>query len=91
MGASTPIERHALNSGIERPRGYRVSFHYNPHVEEHHFGRSHPMKPWRLQLTKQLIMAYGLNYAMETYLTPPATKPEMVRFHKPEYVDFLEK
>lgn len=85
------IGRAALENGIERPRTHNVSFHYNAAVEQHHFGRSHPMKPWRLQLTKQLILSYGLQYAMDCYSTRVATKAEMAEFHKEEYLEFLQQ
>ena len=85
------ILKEVETSEIERPRGYIVSFHYNGQVEHHHFGRSHPMKPWRLVLTKQLILAYGLQYAMDLYHTREATKQELADFHNQEYLDFLEK
>lgn len=83
------IRREAETYGIEKPQGYSVSFHYNPHVEYHHFGSSHPMKPWRLTLTKQLVLAYGLEYAMQLYEPRPATKEELGLFHDREYLDFL--
>lgn len=85
------IDKQAEKDGIRRPKGYTVSYHYNPEVEQHHFGRSHPMKPWRLQLTKQLILSYGLNKAMDSYQSMPATKREMCEFHDEGYVDFLKK
>jgi len=85
------IRRAALDSGIERPKGYNVSFHYNPEVEFHHFGRSHPMKPWRLQLTKQLVLSYGLQYAMDLYETKEATYDEMAEFHAEDYLDYLSR
>ena len=85
------IAQYALENGIERPQGYDVSFHYNSDVEQHHFGRSHPMKPWRLQLTKQLILSYGLHYSMDLYDSQPSTKDELVQFHKSDYIDFLSQ
>ena len=80
-----------LNNGIPRPQGYRVSWHANPAVEPHHFGQSHPMKPWRLTLTKQLVMAYGMHHAMDLYLARAATYEEMADFHKEDYLDFLQQ
>ncbi|KAI9659024.1 MAG: histone deacetylase [Bathelium mastoideum] len=77
-------------NGIERPKDYNVSFHYNNDVESHHFGRHHPMKPWRLTLTKQLVLSYGLQYAMDCYETRAASKEELELFHKSDYLDFLE-
>ena len=76
--------------GIERPRSHVVSYHYNSAVEKHHFGRSHPMKPWRLHLTKQLVMGYGLHYAMDCFATQSALREEMAEFHKEDYLEFLE-
>jgi histone deacetylase HOS2 len=85
------IRREAEEYGMEKPKGYNVSFHYNPHVEYHHFGSSHPMKPWRLTLTKQLIIAYGLEYTMDLYEPRPATFEEIAIFHDREYTNFLKE
>ncbi|KAJ5920890.1 histone deacetylase H [Penicillium verhagenii] len=76
---------------VPRPQGYRVSWHSNPAVEPHHFGQSHPMKPWRLTLTKQLVMAYGMHHAMDMYLARAATYEEMADFHETDYLDFLKQ
>jgi histone deacetylase HOS2 len=61
------IMRNVEEYGITRPRDHTVSFHYNSRVEDMHFGKTHPMKPWRLTLTKHLVLGYGLHYAMDTY------------------------
>ncbi|KAK4986329.1 histone deacetylase [Elasticomyces elasticus] len=79
----------AERNGIERPQGYTVSYHYNPEVEGMHFGRHHPMKPWRLTLTKHLVMGYGLQYAFDPFLATPASKEDLLRFHKEDYIEFL--
>lgn len=83
------ISNEAEVNGVERPKGYDVSFHYNSRVENHHFGRNHPMKPWRLTLTKQLILSYGLHYAMDLFESRKATKDELAAFHNRDYLDFL--
>ncbi|KAF2089998.1 histone deacetylase 3 [Saccharata proteae CBS 121410] len=83
-------ELMAEENGIEKPKGDTVSFHYNPEVEQHHFGSKHPMKPWRLQLTKQLVFGYGLQYAMDLNESLPASQIELQRFHDKEYLDFLK-
>jgi histone deacetylase HOS2 len=85
------IQREAEENGLEKPKGYTVSFHYNPHVEYHHFGSSHPMKPWRLTLTKQLVVAYGLEYTMDIYEPRPASFDELAIFHDREYLSFISK
>ncbi|EER29608.1 histone deacetylase [Coccidioides posadasii str. Silveira] len=74
---------------VKRPKGYRVSWHANPAVEPHHFGSNHPMKPWRLTLTKQLVLAYGMHHAMDLYLSRSATYEEMAEFHSTDYLEFL--
>jgi histone deacetylase HOS2 len=84
------IEQEVERNGIEKPTGYTVSFHYNARVEAHHFGKLHPMKPWRLTLAKQLTLSYGLQYAMDLYESRKATKEEMAEFHSEEYLTFLE-
>ncbi|KAF2006286.1 putative histone deacetylase [Amniculicola lignicola CBS 123094] len=87
---SAIIRKEAEENGLERPKGYTVSFHYNPHVEYHHFGSSHPMKPWRLTLAKQLILSYGLEYTMDIHEPRPATFDEIALFHDREYLEFLK-
>ncbi|KAI1927235.1 histone deacetylase [Ophidiomyces ophidiicola] len=95
-----PIPNHTLtldsktaneveHDTIKRPKGYRVSWHSNPAVEPHHFGSNHPMKPWRLTLTKQLVLAYGMHHAMDLYLSREATYEEMSEFHSTDYLEFL--
>jgi histone deacetylase HOS2 len=85
------IAREAEEHGLEKPLGWNVSFHYNPHVEYHHFGSSHPMKPWRLTLTKQLVLSYGLEYTMDLYEPRPASYDELAIFHDREYLSYLRE
>lgn len=85
------IAREAEEHGLERPKGWNVSFHYNPHVEYHHFGSSHPMKPWRLTLTKQLVLSYGLEYTMDLFEPRPASFQDLAVFHDREYLAYLSK
>ena len=84
------VRREINDNGIVRPKGYDVSFHLNPEIEKHHFGHSHPMKPWRLTLAKGLIMSYGMHAAMNNYISRPATRDEMEDFHSKEYLEYLK-
>lgn len=86
---SQKIQEEAIRNGIEPPKGYKVSWHHNPEVENHHFGQTHPMKPWRLTLTKSLVMSYGMHHAMDLYSPRPATGEELESFHTDDYVKFL--
>lgn len=47
------------------------------------------MKPWRLTLTKHLVLGFGLQYAMDTHEAVSAGKDQVYAFHDPDYVDFL--
>ncbi|KAI6822300.1 histone deacetylase [Hortaea werneckii] len=85
------IMRGVEEMQITRPRGHKVSFHYNSQVEDMHFGKTHPMKPWRLTLTKHLVLGYGLQYAMDTYQAVAAGKDQVRAFHDSDYVDFLSE
>ncbi|KAF2768928.1 histone deacetylase [Teratosphaeria nubilosa] len=76
-------------SGLCRPKGHKVSFHYNSGVEDMHFGKTHPMKPWRLTLTKHLVLGFGLQHTMDTYEAVAAGKDQVRAFHDADYVDFL--
>ncbi|KAH7270465.1 uncharacterized protein BKA55DRAFT_49579 [Fusarium redolens] len=82
-------KRLAEESGITKPKGYNVSFHCNPEIEKHHFGVTHPMKPWRLTLSKSLIYSYGMSFAMDNYISRAATYEELAEFHSSDYLDFL--
>lgn len=84
------VEKEIEKHGIVKPTGYTVSYHTNPLVEKHHFGVQHPMKPWRLTLAKNLIMAYGMHYAMDCYSARTATQEELEDFHAHEYLEYLK-
>ncbi|KAK0632168.1 histone deacetylase-like protein [Immersiella caudata] len=83
------MKRAAQEYNIVRPKGYTVSYHANPEMEKHHFGQTHPMKPWRLTLTKSLVTSYGMPFAMDNYNTRPATYEELNSFHASDYLDYL--
>jgi histone deacetylase HOS2 len=83
------IQIEILRNGVVRPQGYTVSWHHNPMVEKNHFGEKHPMKPWRLTLTKELVLAYGMHEAMDMYHCRAASMEEMAEFHKADYLNFL--
>lgn len=49
------------------------------------------MKPHRLRMTHQLILAYGLYRKMEVYKPKPSTDAQLQTFHSEDYVEFLRK
>ncbi|MCJ1236270.1 histone deacetylase [Varicellaria rhodocarpa] len=85
------VQYEIIQNGIEKPKGYTVSYHTNPATEKMHFGLSHPMKPWRLTLTNKIVLAYGMHHAMDLYLSRAATNQELSEFHTADYLDFLQR
>lgn len=69
----------------------RVSYFYHSDVGLYYYGPGHPMKPHRLRMTHQLILAYGLYRKMEVYKPKLSNDYELQRFHSDDYVDFLKK
>ncbi|TGZ85652.1 histone deacetylase [Ascodesmis nigricans] len=49
------------------------------------------MKPWRLTLTNQLVLGYGLHEHMDCYSTRPASEDELRSFHSSDYLEFLKR
>ncbi|GMM34945.1 histone deacetylase [Saccharomycopsis crataegensis] len=83
---NTPLYSQLTSSNVSH-----VSYHYNPEVSNYHYGPHHPMKPFRLLLTDHLVSAYKLHEVMDLYQTTPASKEQMMKFHSPEYIEFLQK
>ncbi len=69
----------------------RVSYFYQSDVGLYYYGPGHPMKPHRLRMTHQLILAYGLYRKMEVYKPKQATEVQLQQFHSEDYVDFLRR
>jgi histone deacetylase 1/2 len=69
----------------------RVSYFYQGDVGLYYYGPGHPMKPHRLRMTHQLLLAYGLYRKMEVYKPKLGSDKQMQRFHSEDYVDFLKR
>eukprot|EP01031_Cornospumella_fuschlensis_P037947 gene37947-46101_t len=63
----------------------RVSYFYQPDVGLYYYRPGHPMKPHRIRMAHQLILAYGLYRRMEMYRPRPATAEQLVAFHAEDY------
>lgn len=59
-------------------------------VGDFYFGPKHPMKPFRVQLTNDLIVKYNLYEAMKVYRPHHATDSDMEKFHSFEYILHLK-
>lgn len=58
-------------------------------VGHYYYGQGHPMKPHRMRMAHNLLMAYGLYQKMEIYRPVLLSEEEMCLFHADDYVHFL--
>lgn len=70
---------------------HKVSYFYDPNVGNYHYGKNHPMKPHRIQITNSLVFDYGLHKKMAVYQPAKSSDFELMRYHSREYVEFLKK
>ncbi|KRZ23183.1 Histone deacetylase 1, partial [Trichinella pseudospiralis] len=68
----------------------RVAYYYDAEIGYYHYGRGHPMRPFRITLTHNLICSYGLNERMKIYRPLRATADQMKQFHSDDYIEFLK-
>lgn len=69
----------------------KTAFIYTDRYAGFAYGDTHPLKPYRLQLTHDLICSYGLLALPDSQLleTLPAQRSELEWFHTPAYLDVL--
>ncbi len=70
----------------------RTAFIYSDDFAKYDYGPGHPLKPFRLKLTYELIKAYGLLTLPEVSLVgaKPATDDDLLLYHTPDYVEALK-
>ncbi|KAI5454832.1 histone deacetylase [Naganishia albida] len=69
----------------------KVSYYHPKDVGLYHYGPLHPMKPFRLTLTNELVLGYGLHDYMSVYSPRKATSEEITQFHSEDYIDYLSR
>ncbi|KAL3099808.1 hypothetical protein niasHT_028586 [Heterodera trifolii] len=77
------------NNGVQNHDRKRVAYYYDCNVGNFYYGQGHVMKPHRIRMTHQLLLAYGLYRHLDVYRPFPASVDEMSRFHSEQYIDFL--
>lgn len=68
----------------------KVSYFHHDDVGKFFYYKDHPMKPKRMAMTHSLIETFDLYRKMDVYKSRYATKEELLKFHHPEYVNYLE-
>lgn len=96
---SSPFQAHSHSAFPEvaeevqslRKRRHKVAYFHHPDVPNFHYGPNHPMKPHRLALTDALVRGFGLEEFMDCASPAPATTADLLRFHSPEYIEFIDR
>lgn len=71
----------------------QAAFIYDVALSQHVLRQDHPLRPTRLQLTYELLDAYGAFSLPGSGLVPPhlATDEEILSFHTPDYVNVVKR
>ena len=71
----------------------KVAYYFNKEVGNFYYGPYHPMKPFRMKITHEMLKAYGVLPKFKHII--PEDHPEFVKkidftnFHSDEYINFL--
>jgi acetoin utilization protein AcuC len=70
-----------------------AAFIYSPFAAQYSMGESHPLRPVRVQLTYELLEAYGAFKLPGSQLVKPepASEADILTFHDPAYVEAVKK
>ncbi|RZC17206.1 Histone deacetylase 6 isoform B [Glycine soja] len=88
-------ERAEIENGVSLPsvgmdaNKRRVTYFYKPNIDAHYHGEEYPMNPFRVDITHNLIVHYGLHRLMQINRPFLADKVDIARFHSDDYVEFL--
>ena len=69
----------------------RICYYYDEEVGRNYYGPNHPMKPHRLCMTHNLVLAYDLHKHLQIFRPRASTNEEFTQFHSEDYVSFLSK
>ena len=69
----------------------RVVYFYDEDVGNYSYTPKHPMKPHRIRMAHNLVLAYNLFPQMRILRPKRANFLDMTRFHTDEYIKFLMK
>eukprot|EP00180_Rhodochaete_pulchella_P003037 Plantae.Rhodophyta-Rhodochaete_pulchella.ctg4926.p1 GENE.Plantae.Rhodophyta-Rhodochaete_pulchella.ctg4926~~Plantae.Rhodophyta-Rhodochaete_pulchella.ctg4926.p1 ORF type:complete len:421 (+),score=63.46 Plantae.Rhodophyta-Rhodochaete_pulchella.ctg4926:152-1414(+) len=68
-----------------------VCYFMDNEVGGYYYGQQHPMKPHRINMAHNLVLAYGLYADMDVYRPRLALDSEIGNFHAEDYVNFLSR
>jgi len=70
----------------------KTAFIYSDDFAKYDYGPGHPLKPFRLKLTYELIKAYGLLSLPDVRVVKanPAAEDDLLLYHTGDYIDILK-
>lgn len=70
----------------------KTAFIYSDDFAKYDYGQGHPLKPFRLKLTYELIKAYGLGSLpdVDVVAAKPAAEEDLLLYHSRDYIDILK-
>lgn len=70
----------------------KTAFIYSDDFAKYDYGPGHPLKPFRLKLTHDLIESYGLLALPDVSVVGarPATEKDLLLYHKEDYINVLK-
>lgn len=74
----------------EELKNKRVVYFYDEDVGNFFYAPSHPMKPHRIRMAHDLVLAYDLYDRMRVLKPIRASAADMTKFHSEEYIQFLQ-
>jgi acetoin utilization deacetylase AcuC-like enzyme len=66
-----------------------VAYFYNEEIAKFYYYKDHPMKPLRMAMTQSLIESFDIYKHLDVYRSRKATKEELLKFHHPDYIEYL--
>jgi acetoin utilization protein AcuC len=70
----------------------KTAFIYSDDFAKYDYGPGHPLKPFRLKLTYELIKAYGLLSLPDVRVVGanPAEEEDLLLYHTKDYIEILK-
>ena len=70
--------------------GRNVAYFYNEEIGKFYYYKDHPMKPRRIAMTHSLVESFDVYRKLDIYRARKADRQEMLKFHHPDYINYLE-
>ena len=72
------------------PPKTRIAYFYDEEIGNYYYEERHPMKPVRVRMTHELILAYGLHEHLQVFRPRRSTEMEMMRYHTKDLISYLK-